>query len=375
MAASSIAGDDSPKGGARHGARLLAYAYLAVFALLFAAAACITLFGDPHAGDPEVRLALHLTQPKAVKTVPSGQPVSAPPLQQANALPPAQQTSAPPVTVPVTPPAPVGSARALIADPALIENTPQGPLPRIADDGTTPMRAYAAPAVSTGKPRIAIVISGFGISSKAMQGALGQLPAGVTLAFLPYEADVQTWVTTARQKGHEVLLEVPMEPYDFPDSDPGQYTLRSSTSEDTNAQKLVWAMTRFTGYAGVTNFLGGRFLSDPDALEPVLTYLTRRGLMFFDNGSATHSVAPDVAQRVGLPFAQATRVIDSIQAPMEIDNQLSQLEADARAKGSASGAGFLYPVTIDRVSKWAQGLAGRGFVLVPISAIVSQSKS
>jgi hypothetical protein len=384
MAASGTEGDDSPKGGARHGARLLAYAYLAVFALLFAAAACITLFGDPHAGDPEVRLALHLTQPKAIRTVPSGRPVNAPPalpansppVQQATALPPAQQTSAPPATAPVTPPIPVGNARALVADPALIENTPQGPLPRIADNGTTPMRAYAAPVVSAGKqPRIAIVISGFGISSKAMQGALGQLPAGVTLAFLPYEADVQTWVTAARQKGHEVLLEVPMEPYDFPDSDPGQYTLRSSASEDTNTQKLVWAMTRFTGYAGVTNFLGGRFLSDSDALEPVLTYLTRRGLMFFDNGSANHSVAPDVAQHVGLPFAQATRVIDSIQAPMEIDSQLSQLENDARAKGSASGAGFLYPVTIERVSKWAQGLAGRGFVLVPISAIVSQSKS
>jgi uncharacterized protein len=360
MAASSIAGDASPKGDARRGLRLLAYAYLVLFALIFALAAGIALFGDPHAGDPVLRLDLSLS-----------------PRKTANAAPVAQQGSAqeiPPVTAPPQAPPPIVTQRTLVADPALIENTPQGPLPRIADDGTTPMRAYAAPVISTGKPRIAIVISGFGISSKAMQSALAQLPSGVTLAFLPYEGDVQNWVLQARQKGHEVLLEVPMEPYDFPDSDPGQYTLRSGVGEDTNTQKLVWAMTRFTGYAGVTNFLGGRFLSDPDALEPILTYLTRRGLLFYDNGMATHSVAPDVAERVGVPFAQATAVIDSIQAPMEIDHQLSELEDGARAKGSASGAGFLYPVTVDRVGKWAEGLAGRGFVLVPISAIVGQSK-
>jgi hypothetical protein len=262
----------------------------------------------------------------------------------------------------------------LTADPALIENTQQGPLPRIADNGTTPMRAYAPPVAASVKPRIAIVISGFGISSKAMQSALAVLPAGVTLAFLPYQSDVQQWVGQARQKGHEILLEVPMEPYDFPDSDPGQYTLRAGVGEDANIQKLAWAMTRFTGYTGVTNFLGGRFLADSDALEPVLTYLTRRGLLFFDNGSASHSVSADVAQRVGESFAQSGSVIDSIQAPMEIDRALSDLESQARAKGSASGSGFLYPVTVDRVSRWAQGLEGRGFVLVPISAIVGAPK-
>jgi len=170
------------------------------------------------------------------------------------------------------------------------------------------------------------------------------------------------------------LLEVPMEPYDFPDSDPGQFTLRTGVGEDSNTQRLVWALTRFTGYTGATNLLGGRLLSDAGALEPILTYLTRRGLLFFDNGSAVHSVAPDVAARVGAQFAQSTETIDTIQAAMEIDRHLSDLETSARANGKASGSGFLYPVTIDRVAKWAQGLSGRGFVLVPVSAIVSQPK-
>ena len=358
-----------PPRSARRGAQALGLAYLFVFAALLALGGGIALLGDPHAGDAVVTLDLHL------KRAAHGAPPAAPPpaqTQQTAALPP--EAVPPTGEQPVAPPAPVSAGRALVADPALIEKTPQGLLPRIADDGTPPMRAYAAPVVSAGKSRIAIVINGLGISAKATSAALAGLPAGVTLAFAPYANDVQRWVTEARQKGHEVLLEVPMEPYDFPDSDPGQYTLRAGGGEDSNTKRLVWALTRFTGYTGATNLLGGRFLSDAGALEPVLTYLTRRGLLFYDNGSAVHSVAPDVAARLGTTFAQATGTIDSIQSAMEIDRRLSDLEAAARAKGSASGSGFLYPVTIDRVNIWAKGLSGRGFVLVPVSAIVSQSK-
>ena len=360
-----------PPRSLRRGAQALGLAYLFVFVALFALGGGIAFLGDPHAGDSVVHLDLHL------KRVAHGAPPVAPPPAppQTAALPPEAAPAAGEQPVaPVVPPPPVSTGRALVADPALIEKTPQGPLPRIADDGTQPMRAYAAPVVSAGKSRIAIVINGLGISAKATSAALAGLPAGVTVAFAPYANDVQHWVAEARRKGHEVLLEVPMEPYDFPDSDPGQYTLRAGVGEDSNTKRLVWALTRFTGYTGATNLLGGRFLSDAGALEPVLTYLTRRGLLFYDNGSAVHSVAPDVAARLGTNFAQATDTIDSIQSAMEIDRRLSELESAARAKGSASGSGFLYPVTIDRVNVWAKGLSGRGFALVPVSAIVSQSK-
>ena len=268
---------------------------------------------------------------------------------------------------------PVFAGKALVADPALIENSADGPLPRIADDGRKPMTAYAAPAMD-GKLRIAIVVSGLGISAKATSAALASLPPGVTLGFAPYAGDVQHWVSQARQFGHEVVLEVPMEPFDFPDSDPGPHTLRSGAEEDANLQRLDWALSRFTGYAGVTNLLGQRFLSDSDALSPVMTDLTRRGLYFYDNGAAAQSVTPDVAGRQGTAFVQAGATLDSIQTALEIDKQLSALEDQARLHGSAVGAGFLYPVTVERIATWAKTLPGRGFVLVPVSAIVNQPK-
>ena len=165
-----------------------------------------------------------------------------------------------------------------------------------------------------------------------------------------------------------------MEPYDFPDSDPGEHTLRTSAGEEANTQRLSWALTRFTGYVGVTNLLGGRFLSEPGPIEPMMTFLMRRGLIFYDNGAASHSVAPMVAERLGAPFVQATNTIDTIQASMEIDHRLADLEVEARTHGKAVGTGFRYPVTMERVTLWARGLQGRGFVLAPISAIVATGK-
>jgi polysaccharide deacetylase 2 family uncharacterized protein YibQ len=269
---------------------------------------------------------------------------------------------------------PLYAGKALLADPALIENTIRGPLPRIADDGRKPMTVYAAPAPATAKFKIAILVNGLGQSATATKAALDSLPAGVTLGFAPYAGDVGQWVAQARQRGHEVLLQIPMEPLDFPESDLGPHTLRAGQDEDSNIQRLAWALSRFTGYAGVTNLLGQRFLSDSNALSPVLTYLNRRGLYFFDNGAASQSVVPMVAGQVGIPAAQSGPALDSVQSALEIDRRLSELETQARANGSAAGSAFLYPVTVARIAAWAKGLESRGFVLVPVSAIVTVPK-
>ena len=276
------------------------------------------------------------------------------------------------VASPVT--KPLYAGKTLLADPALIENSVHGPLPRIADDGRKPMTVYAAPAPATAKFKIAIMVGGLGRSAAATKAALDALPAAVTLGFTPYAGDVGQWTAQARERGHEILLQVPMEPLDFPESDPGPHTLRSGQEEEANIQHLTWSLGRFTGYAGVTNLLGQRFLSDSEALAPILTYLNRRGLYFFDNGAASQSAVPVVAAQVGIPAAQSGAALDSIQNAPEIDRRLSELETQARANGSALGSAFLYPVSVARIAVWARGLEARGFVLVPVSAIVNAPK-
>lgn len=383
----------------------LALAWFALFAGLLLAILFVAFFGKASDGEPVVRLDLappaahHAAAKKppakiVAPAVPSQQvPETVPPGPQSGTeqttlapaatppdatLPPGTAKIAepqlPPQIVPKNIVSPIYAGKALVADPALIEATPDGPLPRIADDGRTPMAAYAPPFQAGKRVKIALVISGLGISARATQAALDGLPPAVTLAFAPYAGDAQRWVGEARRRGHEVLLEVPMEPYDFPDSDPGPHTLRPSVGENGNIERLTWSLSRFTGYSGITNLLGGRFLANGQALEPVMTYLARRGLLFYDSGSNDRSAAAGVAQETGAPYVQSAVTVDSIQSGMEIDQKLSELETRARAAGTAAGTGFLYPVTIERVAQWTKGLEGRGFVLVPASAIVAKAK-
>lgn len=391
MAATSMTGN--------RGALALGLAWALVLIAVGALALFIQLFGHPPAGEvvtgalPTANVAQKIAAkpveapppPLVFETPPGGilpaqlseaeakvlaalAPPPPPPESQAGDPNAVAEAAAPPVALP---PLKGGTN---VANPAVLEKTPQGYMPRVAENGLTPMRAYAGAVPSSTRPKIAIVIGGLGLSARSTKAAIDHLPPGVTLAFAPYAADVQNWVTLARQRGHEVLLQVPMEPYDFPDSDPGQYTLRATAGDEANTKRLTWALTRFTGYVGVTNMMGGRFLSETGPLEPVMTFLSRRGLMFYDNGAASRSVAPVVAERLGAPFVQATNAIDSIQAAMEIDRRLADLETEARLKGKAVGSGIYYPVTVERVTLWARGLQGRGFVLAPISAIVGPAK-
>jgi polysaccharide deacetylase 2 family uncharacterized protein YibQ len=350
------------------GRHALALAWISLFSALALLAIATTLFGDPHAADPLVRLAIVRAPEHVAARTPGTLNPQTPALENEPAVPPA--------LVPPKITQPVYAGRNLIADPALVEPTASGPLPRVASDGRAPMVAYAgATNVASGRPRIAIVISGLGISALKTSAALEALPSEITLAFAPYASDVQRWVGEARKEGHEVLVQVPMEDIETPGSDPGPHTLRVDQDQDYNTQRLAWALTRFTGYTGVTNMQGSRFLSDDESLTPMLTYVARRGLLFFDDGESRHSMSAEVAGRVGVPFAQSSAMIDSIPSSVEIDNKLAQLESAARANGVAVGSAHAAPVTVQRIALWAAGLKARGFVLVPASAVVSKPET
>jgi len=260
-------------------------------------------------------------------------------------------------------------------DPALIKSTKNGPLPVVAPDGRTPLTVYARPYKATGRPRIAVVVGSLGLSRATTMTAIQQLPGGVTLAFAPYGRNLQDYVNQARAAGHEVLLQVPMEPMDYPTNDPGPHTLLTSLTIHRNLQRLDWLLGRFSGYVGATNFMGGRFTSTESHLRPILEALRDRGLMFLDARASSSSVASDVAGRIGLNIAANDRVVDAVASRAAIDARLLELERLAAASGGAIGIGFPYPVTIERLAQWTRAMADRGFDLVPVSALTDHQEA
>lgn len=263
-----------------------------------------------------------------------------------------------------------GGALPPVPDPALVAQGRQGPLPIVAKDGREAWKIYARPLPKglAARPRIALVVSGMGISDSATAHAIETLPPEVTLSFAPYGADLQTWIGKARGAGHEVLLELPMEPFGYPQNDPGPYTLLTSLQPAENISRLEWLLSRFAGYAGVMNYQGARFTSSPTALSPVLAALKSRGLMYVDNGASQRSLAPKLAGEMNLPASAGTRFVDPVQNPEVIGQSLSALEEAAKQSGLAVGVASAFPITVDEVARWTETLKARGFVLVPVTA-------
>jgi polysaccharide deacetylase 2 family uncharacterized protein YibQ len=262
-------------------------------------------------------------------------------------------------------------------DQRLLEKSRYGLIPMVAD-GLKPFTVYAAEAdraKAAKMPVVAIVVGGLGVGAAKTVDAIMKLPPAVTLAFTPYGSDPTKLAERARAQRHEILLQVPMEPFDYPDNDPGPQTLLSTLGAEQNLDRLHWHLSRFQGYAGIANFMGARFVVSDSVMQPIIREAAKRGLGYLDDGSAPRSVAPSLASSQAMPFAKADLTVDSVPTAVEIDRALTKLETIARERGIAVGIASALPISIERIAAWSKALDGRGIMLVPLTTAMLKSKS
>lgn len=267
------------------------------------------------------------------------------------------------------------TALAPAPDKRLVEKGRSGPLPKIGADGAKPMEVYARPAtisarLPAGAPRIALVVGGVGLNAQLTASAIDELPGAVTLALAPYGADPESVAAKARDRGHEILLQAPMEPYDYPRENPGPHTLL--TTRGAGLEDLHWLMSRFSGYIGVVNYLGAQFTADETALTPTLTDIAGRGLLYLDDGTSPRSLVSSLAPRLALTAARADVAIDAGASGEALEKALTQIEALARRNGQAIVAAGALPQTMTRLTRFARELERKGIALVPLSALMSR---
>ena len=293
----------------------------------------------------------------------SPQAQEAPP--QAAEVPPERAAAAPPQTAeaPAAPAKPAETQEAAI---------PRVPSPEVLPPWRRHAQPFDAPEAPETRPRIAVVLTGLGLSSAATEAAIRRLPGPISLSFTPYSRRLNEWIALARVNGHEVLLDLPMEPTSYPDDDPGPQALLTALTPRQNLERLDWALRRATGFVGVAAVMGSRFLASEEHMTPILEALKTRGLLFLDNRDTDASIAGPLAQKIGVANAVNHRFLDRAQASrVAIDARLVQLERIARSEGFAVAIGQPYPVTIERLADWAAGLEARGFVLAPLSAVAA----
>lgn len=262
---------------------------------------------------------------------------------------------------------------AAVPAPGLVEKSKYGPLPKIAIDGRRPAEVYARPLnqaqAAAGPARVAVLVSGLGVpGAPPDSNVIKGLPPPVSIAYGAYGRSLQERVTKARADGHEVLLAIPLEPNDYPAEDPGPHTLLTTLPTDENIKRLHWLMSRYTGYVGVTNHMGAKFEATEGSLQPVLAELKKRGLLYLDKGSIGSSTGLEIANGIGLDYAVTQVQLDGGNSSADMAKALAELEATAKANGTAIGVANAGPATAKQIAEWAGSLKSKGLVLVPVSA-------
>ena len=227
--------------------------------------------------------------------------------------------------------------------------------------------AALAPPV-TGRPIIAIIIDDMGIDRAASAKAVA-LPGPLTLAYLPYARGLGAQTKTARDAGHELLVHIPMEPFDRTE-DPGPNALRVDLERNSLLDRLRWGLSRVDGHVGINNHMGSRFTSDARAMATVMAELKSRGLLFLDSRTSGKTVGTDLARSMGVPHAERSVFLDNSSRSDAIRARFNELEHIARTKGVAVAIGHPRPATLRALAKWLQVANERGFDLVPLTAVI-----
>lgn len=219
--------------------------------------------------------------------------------------------------------------------------------------------------------RIAIVIDDLGRPGRdeILFERFCALSPPLTFAVLPHEGRAAAIAEAIRQRGHEVILHLPMEP-DDPDSDPGRGAILTSHSDEEIRRLLHQALRQVPAAKGVNNHMGSKATADPRVMALVLGELKRRGLFFLDSRTSPNSAIPALAAEMGLPALSRDLFIDEVDEIEAIQARLWELAELAARNGQAIGIGHYRRNTLLALEALLPRLEARGFSFVSLSRLV-----
>jgi polysaccharide deacetylase 2 family uncharacterized protein YibQ len=291
-------------------------------------------------------------------------PASAP--QAASEATDAQITEVP--DAPVAPPvaAQEKTASATLAPPPIPARRPAN-VPTIQTAALT-TAPFTTTETATKQVRVAILIRGIGRNSLDSNAAIENLPSAISLGFESSDEGIQQWAAKAKERGHEVIVQLPLEPMGA-SANMSEEMLRSDAEPLQNMARLNTVLGRFNGPNGVTNTMGDKLLQSEKALQPILEDIKNRGLMYIAVGKRRHRLFRKIADKMNLRYGNASLVIDIQPTPDAIKKALQRLVAMARKNGSAIGIASVSNVTIEQLQAWSEELATSGVTLVPVGAL------
>lgn len=262
------------------------------------------------------------------------------------------------------------------ASHSLYENSQFGPIPHKSKNGKSCYQEYAASPVDVKEDQIRVIFifSELGTNDDMLNNILENIPSGINLAYLPFTQDLKTKMTLARKKGHEILINLPMEPADYPNTDTGPNTLLTGLDKSLNLDRLHWVMAQGHEYVGLLNVQGSLFLASSQDLSPITEEIAKRGLMFVEAEACFRSQAYDLSAKQKLAYTKSHFVLNETLNPAELQAVLIRAEQMAQETKQITIVAHTSPLTTPVLLTWIRKAQEQNYVFLPVTQILMAAK-
>lgn len=193
------------------------------------------------------------------------------------------------------------------------------------------VRLLIGDSVAPGSFRMALIITELGRASEADRRAWAELPVAVTLVYPDTLKAVEARGAHAGEVARDILVELPMEPTNYPVVRPGPRALFIDDSRDETDRILARRLQVNDGAAGFATKFGDRAIESPGLMQQIMTFIARRDLVFLDLTGSPRTLTQQTALETG-----ATGVV---AAELEVGSEKVLVEELTRRTRAAQRSG------------------------------------
>lgn len=201
--------------------------------------------------------------------------------------------------------------------------------------------------------KLAIVIDDFGYRP-AQENKVLQMPAAISVAVLPNAPHAREMATKAHQRGHEVLIHLPMAPLSKQPLE--KDTLRPDMSKEEIARIVREAAANVPYAVGLNNHMGSAMTSSLAGMQKVMQVLDNYNFYFLDSMTIGNSQSTRAAEGTRVKVIKRRVFLDDTQNEADIRRQFTRAVQLAQRDGSAIAIGHPHPATVRVLQQMLPGL-------------------
>jgi uncharacterized protein len=215
---------------------------------------------------------------------------------------------------------------------------------------------------------VAVIVDELGSRREALE-SLRNLGRPVAVAILPGRSHSQAIAREASVQGMEILLDLPMEPYRYPQVDPGPGAVLMSTPQGEIRRLVARHLETLPGVVGVTNHMGSRLTEDRAHMRAILSELAARRLFLVDAYASNLSVAYDEARAMGVRAARRQIAVEQNRGEGAERASWSEVTTWTGRHGEAIVIAHGQPRTLRLLQEYIPRWEAAGLKLVPVSEL------